>query len=65
MSMTKDEIFSKVDWEGGVAETIIGYGLDVTNLPDDAPMEVVKAWNRLRLVASKDIETIQNWLDSE
>jgi hypothetical protein len=62
--MTKDEIFGKCDWEGGVAECIIGYGLNEANLPEDAPAEVVRAWKRLREEASKDVETIQDWLDS-
>ena len=60
--MTKEELDDKIDWEGGIAETITGYGLSPGNLPEDAPPEVKAAWERLYTQARDDIEIIEKWL---
>lgn len=61
--MTKEEFASKVDWEGGPAEAIMGYGLGVGDLPEDAPAEVVEAvWV---LEKARDaLRTIEEYIDS-
>lgn len=63
--MTKEEIDAKIDWEGGIAETITGYGLAPSCLPEDAPQSVKTAWERLYTQAREDIDIIDKWLDEE
>lgn len=58
---TRQEVAGKVDWEGGVADAIQGYGLDVDVLPEDTPTEVVEAWIRVR-ESRKDVDLIADWL---
>lgn len=60
--MTREDLAAKVDWEGGVAEAITGYGISSRTLPEDAPGEIVRAWRRVE-ESSKDIAAIQKWLD--
>lgn len=62
--MTKSEIAAKVEWEGGLAETILGYGLSWTELPADAPNEIKAAWLHVQGVRA-DVERIENWLEDE
>jgi hypothetical protein len=60
---TREEVAGKVDWEGGVSETITGYGLSSDILPKDAPSEIVEAWKRVE-ESSKDIDLIWRWLET-
>lgn len=59
---SKEDLAGKVDWEGGVAEAITGYGITTDMLPEDAPGEIVRAWRRIE-ESGKDIDAIQEWLD--
>lgn len=59
--MTREELAGKVEWEGGIAEAITGYGLPASCLPDDVPWEVYEAWQRLS-DARHFITTIEGWL---
>lgn len=63
--MTREELAAKVDWEGGVAETLTGYGLASGMLPEDAPQTVKSAWERLYTQGREDIEVIEEWLWAE
>lgn len=58
-----EDVASKVDWEGGVTETILGYGLGSENLPADTPQDVVEAWKVIEGVGEY-VSTVQNWLDT-
>lgn len=59
--MTRQELADKVDWEGGIAEAITGYGIGPANLPDDMPDDVHSAWMRL-YNRGTDIGIISEWL---
>jgi len=59
--MTKDEILSKIEYEGGIAETIVGYGLGIDNLPADVPMNVRIAWRTISLY-QESYTIITDWL---
>jgi hypothetical protein len=61
--LTKREIADRVEYEGGVVHAIVGYGLDSTCLPKDAPAAVVEAWNRLYDDVTDDVCTISLWLE--
>lgn len=58
---TKDELASKVDWEGGVAEAITGYGISVDALPEDAPTWVRANWKVVQ-ESGPAIRRINEWL---
>lgn len=62
--MTKEEIAGKVEWEGGIPETILMYGLSSTVLPHEAPIAVREAWERLYDQSRRDIILIEGWLYS-
>jgi hypothetical protein len=62
--MTKEELAAKVEWEGGVAEAIIGYGLKLEDLPPDAPTHIRACWKTVQ-DARFAIEQIANWLEAE
>lgn len=62
--MTKEEIAGKIEWEGGVVDTILDYGLDVSFLPDDVPAEVAEAWSRIQDI-DEDVSTIEEWLNAD
>ena len=59
--MTKEELDTLVDDNGGVAKAIIGYGINPIYLPDDAPVTVVCAWIRLYNQGRKDVDLIASW----
>lgn len=61
MAMTREEIAAKVEWEGGVYETICGYGMDSSVLPEDAPPNVRTCWEMVK-AADAAVEVIENWL---
>lgn len=58
---TKDGLAGKVDWEGGVAEAITGYGISSDALPEDTPRKVVESWKNIEGM-SEDISRINEWL---
>lgn len=58
---TPQELAGKVDWEGGVTEAILGYGIKSEDLPEATPAEIVEAWKRVEAVGP-DVDKIQNWL---
>lgn len=62
--MTREEIAAKVEWEGGLGETINGYGLNSSVLPDDCPENVRNAWMNVEAI-NVDLDVINNWLDGE
>lgn len=63
--MTKEEILDKIDWEGGIAEAILGYGLSFEDLPENAPPEVRYAWKELQEQGQEWILTIDRWLGEQ
>lgn len=63
--MTREELNEKVDWEGGIAEAIIGYGLTADDLPADAYGPVIEAWKRLQSQGARDIRLIGDWLEGK
>lgn len=58
--MTKQELADKIDWEGGVFESV-EYGLKVSDLPEGVPPEVAEAWANLEK-AVRDQDLINAWL---
>lgn len=64
MRYTKKELAQKVDWEGGVAESINGYGIPFTSLPEDAPFEIVQAWQAIEATGEAE-RAIYTWLESD
>ena len=56
------ELAGKVEWEGGVAEAILSYGITPDELPDDTPAEITEAWQRVFGVTT-DIEKIEMYLE--
>lgn len=58
---SREELAGKVDWEGGVEEAIIGYGITSAELPEDTPSEVFDAWRRVE-VTKGDFDRISEWL---
>lgn len=61
--MNREELAAKVDWEGGVLEAITGYGLSVDRLPEDVPLVIREAWQRVYDIAA-DACLIEDWLES-
>ena len=57
------DVRDKVDWEGGIADAIIGYGLTASNLPENAPPEVVEAWLAIEAVVPH-VRTISAWFET-
>lgn len=57
----KEGLAEKVDWEGGVAEAINGYGIHSDELPEGTPQAIVEAWQRVEAVGAY-IHAIENWL---
>lgn len=58
---TREELAAKVDWEGGISETITGYGIPPDRLPHDVPQEVADAWWRV-YSTREDLDIIDRWL---
>jgi hypothetical protein len=58
---TKEDLAAKVDWEGGLAETIFGYGISADELPENTPPRIVRCWTAVEQV-SGDLNEIDNWL---
>ena len=58
---SKEELAEKVDYEGGAAEAINGYGIHSDELPEGTPPKIVEAWKRVESVGT-DIIAIENWL---
>lgn len=56
---------AKTEWEGGVMDAIISYGLSTGELPHEAPAPVREAWDRLYDQARRDITLIEKWLYNE
>ena len=56
-----EELAGKVDWEGGLTEAILGYGIKSEDLPVGTPPEIVDAWKRVEAVGP-DVDKIQSWL---
>jgi hypothetical protein len=59
---SKEDLEEKVDWEGGPAQFIFGYGLKPSDLPDGTPDAVKQAVTRLAAQATADLETFRGWL---
>jgi hypothetical protein len=53
---------SKVSWEGGVVEAILGYGIKPDDLPDGTPEEVRESWASIRAVTG-DVDVVEEWLN--
>lgn len=58
------DLAAKVEWEGGLTEAILGYGIKSEELPEGTPEEVVEAWKRVEAV-KPDLAVIENWLPEE
>lgn len=62
--MTKEELAAKVEWEGGLAEAVFGYGLTRADMPEDAPTWVWANWQCL-MDAKGALRRIEEWLDED
>lgn len=58
---TKQSLANAIDWEGGIIDLVIDYGLDIDELPDDTPEYVIEAFLNIKKI-DQDIETINEWL---
>lgn len=58
---SREDLFVKVDYEGGVAESIFGYGIYAEDLPEETPARIVQCWTAVEQVAD-ELHEIQNWL---
>lgn len=58
-----EDVASKVDWEGGVTEAILGYGLKSSDLPETVPPHVLAAWKFIENVDDA-VNVVQEWLDT-
>jgi hypothetical protein len=58
---TKEDLAAKVDWEGGVAEAITGYGISPDALPEDAPSHIKANW-KVVYESGRAIQLINEWL---
>jgi hypothetical protein len=56
------DLAAKVDYEGSVADAIIGYGIKTEDLPDETPPDVRAAWDRVAGITD-DVNYIIEWLD--
>ncbi len=59
--ISKEDLAAKIDWEGGLAESIFGYGMKSSELPDNAPAAVKQAWKQLEEVRPQ-ADLINKWL---
>lgn len=60
---SKEALAAKIDWEGGVMESV-EYGIKVTDLPVDTPAPICVAWLKLQ-EATEYIDAIYAWLEAE
>jgi hypothetical protein len=58
----KQELDDKIEWEGGIAEFTMGYGVNLEELPDETPDNVREAFRHL-LAARRAVAIIQAWFD--
>lgn len=61
--MTREELAAKVEWEGGVYDTIVDYGLSHIELPYDVPEEIADAWFELEKT-ERYTRRIEHWLET-
>lgn len=59
----KQELADKVEWEGGLTDAILDYGISAVDLPADTPAYIREAWGRIQDVSS-DVDLITEWLAS-
>lgn len=62
--MNREELAAKVDWEGGLADAIFGYGIKSDDLPHNAPKAIKQAWRDLEAVKPQ-LDLVSKWLFSE
>lgn len=55
------DLFSKVEWEGGLYETINDYGVSSDELPIGTPVSIIEAWDRIEATAPDSV-LIWRWL---
>jgi len=60
----KQALRDKVDWEGGVTEAILGYGIPTSDLPPETPAAIADAWKRVEAIKD-DHRLICGWLWGE
>ena len=60
---TPQQLAAKIEWEGGLEETIFSYGISACDLPAGTPVKVREAWERVDAVAP-DLGIIEDWLES-
>ena len=63
--LDKAQLAAKIDWEGGILDTIADYGLRAEALPDDTPAEVVSAWENITTHVPAWVDVIEAWLDDD
>jgi hypothetical protein len=55
------DLFSKVEWEGGLFETINSYGVSSDELPLGTPTDIIEAWDRIE-ATGPDAASIWRWM---
>lgn len=62
-----EQLAEKIDWEGGVYNAIVGYGIRPSMIQEwygkPLPAEIKAAWEKVMSVESA-IREIANWLDN-
>lgn len=61
---TEQEFAEKVEWEGGLWETLTGYGLSYTDVVPGALRDALEQAERVIAEASTEIEAIEYYLES-
>ena len=61
MYESKEDLISKVDYEGGLVESIFGYGVSSDELPKDTPPSIRYSWAKLEAM-QEEVSEINAWL---
>lgn len=57
-----EDLAAKIEWEGGITEAILDYGIKSEDLPEGTPDEVVKAWQLIETDTAQAVKVISDWL---
>lgn len=60
--MDLKRLLQKIEWEGGAAEAVVGYGLGTSDL-DSADDEVMRRWNEVVSIGQGFDQAVQRFYD--